>query len=75
MTMKRWLTFVVAASLLCGGVAQAQVARSQFNGTVTDSAGGVFGRCHSGYYLLLRMSSSSFWIGVKSIHSGRLIRR
>ncbi len=41
MTMKRWLTFVVAASLLCGGVAQAQVARSQFNGTVTDSAGGV----------------------------------
>ena len=41
MTMKRWLTLVVAASLLCGGVAQAQVARSQFNGTVTDSAGGV----------------------------------
>ena len=34
-------TLVVAACLLCGGVAHAQVARSQFNGTVTDSAGGV----------------------------------
>jgi hypothetical protein len=39
--MGRCLTVVVAASLLCGGVAHAQVARSQFNGTVTDSAGGV----------------------------------
>ena len=34
-------TFVVAACLLCSDVAHAQVARSQFNGTVTDSAGGV----------------------------------
>ncbi|MDQ3214094.1 MAG: carboxypeptidase regulatory-like domain-containing protein, partial [Acidobacteriota bacterium] len=34
-------TLVIAACLLCGGVAHAQVARSQFNGTVTDSAGGV----------------------------------
>ncbi len=41
MTMRRCLTTLVAACLLCGGVAQAQVARSQFNGTVTDSAGGV----------------------------------
>src|SRR5215208_2866073 len=32
---------VVAAGLLLGGVAQAQVARSQFNGTVTDPGGGV----------------------------------
>ena len=41
MTTRAWLTLVVAACLLCGGVAHAQVARSQFNGTVTDSAGGV----------------------------------
>ena len=41
MTMRRCLALVVAACLFCGGVAQAQVARSQFNGTVTDSAGGV----------------------------------
>ena len=41
MTTKSCLTLVVAACLLCGGVAHAQVARSQFNGTVTDSAGGV----------------------------------
>ncbi len=34
-------TLVVAVSVLCGGVAHAQVARSQFNGTVTDPAGGV----------------------------------
>jgi hypothetical protein len=33
--------FVVAACLLCSQVAYAQVARSQFNGTVTDPAGGV----------------------------------
>src|SRR4026209_229138 len=32
---------VVALSLLCGSVAFAQVARSQYNGTVTDSNGGV----------------------------------
>jgi hypothetical protein len=41
MTTKACQTLVVAACLLCGGVAHAQVARSQFNGTVTDSAGGV----------------------------------
>ena len=41
MTTRACRTFVVAACLLCGGVAHAQVARSQFNGTVTDSAGGV----------------------------------
>jgi hypothetical protein len=32
---------LVAAYLLCSGVAYAQGARSQFNGTVTDAAGGV----------------------------------
>jgi len=31
----------VAACLFCGAVAHAQVARSQFNGTVTDASGGV----------------------------------
>jgi hypothetical protein len=41
MTTRACRTLVVAAWLLCGGVAHAQVARSQFNGTVTDSAGGV----------------------------------
>ena len=41
MTMRVCQTLVVAACLLGGGVAHAQVARSQFNGTVTDSAGGV----------------------------------
>ncbi len=41
MTTKAGLTLVVVTSLLYGGVAHAQVARSQFNGTVTDSAGGV----------------------------------
>jgi hypothetical protein len=41
MTTKACQTLVVAACLLCGGVAHAQVARSQFNGTVTDAAGGV----------------------------------
>ena len=34
-------SLAVVALVLCAGVAQAQVARSQFNGTVTDSAGGV----------------------------------
>jgi len=34
-------TLVAAAWLFCAGAAHAQVARSQFNGTVTDSAGGV----------------------------------
>ena len=41
MTTRACRTLVVAASLLYGGVAHAQVARSQFNGTVSDSAGGV----------------------------------
>jgi hypothetical protein len=41
MTTRPCQTLVVAACLLFGGVAHAQVARSQFNGTVTDSAGGV----------------------------------
>src|SRR5688572_33369882 len=41
MSMRGCLTVVVAACLLGGGVAQAQVARSQFNGTVTDPGGGV----------------------------------
>ena len=41
MTTRASRSLVVAAWLLCGGIAHAQVARSQFNGTVTDSAGGV----------------------------------
>ena len=41
MTMKACQTLVVAACLLYGGGVHAQVARSQFNGTVTDTAGGV----------------------------------
>src|SRR5258707_308446 len=41
MTIRVCQVLVVAASLLGSGVAHAQVARSQFNGTVTDSAGGV----------------------------------
>jgi hypothetical protein len=41
MTTRVCRTLIVAAFLLGGGVADAQVARSQFNGTVTDSAGGV----------------------------------
>ena len=41
MTTRACRTFVVAACLLYGQVTHAQVARSQFNGTVTDSAGGV----------------------------------
>ena len=41
MTRERCLALVVAACLLCADAAYAQVARSQFNGTVTDSAGGV----------------------------------
>ena len=38
-TVRRAL--VAVSFLLCAAVAHAQVARSQFNGTVTDSAGGV----------------------------------
>ena len=41
MTRGRCLALVVVACLFCADVAHAQVARSQFNGTVTDSAGGV----------------------------------
>ena len=41
MTIRACRTLVFAAVLLCGGVAHAQVARSQFNGTVTDTGGGV----------------------------------
>jgi hypothetical protein len=41
MTTRAFRALVVAASLSCAGIAHAQVARSQFNGTVTDSAGGV----------------------------------
>ena len=41
MTRGRCLALVVVACLFCPDVARAQVARSQFNGTVTDSAGGV----------------------------------
>ena len=41
MTRGRCLALVVVACLLSPDVARAQVARSQFNGTVTDSAGGV----------------------------------
>ena len=41
MTRGRCLALVAVACLLCPDVARAQVARSQFNGTVTDSAGGV----------------------------------
>ncbi len=41
MTTRSCLSIVVAAAVLCGGVAHAQVARSQFNGTVTDAADGV----------------------------------
>jgi hypothetical protein len=41
MTTRACRTLVVAACLLFGGVAHAQVARSQFNGTVTDPGGGV----------------------------------
>jgi hypothetical protein len=42
MTARACQCLVVAATLLwSGGSAHAQVARSQFNGTVTDSAGGV----------------------------------
>ena len=38
-TVRRAL--VAVSFLLCAAVAEGQVARSQFNGTVTDSAGGV----------------------------------
>ena len=41
MTTRICQTLVVVACVLCSGAAHAQVARSQFNGTVTDSAGGV----------------------------------
>ena len=41
MTIRAGKALVVAAWLLGGGVAHAQVARSQFNGTVTDPGGGV----------------------------------
>src|SRR5687768_9250432 len=41
MTRGRCLALVVVACLFSPDVARAQVARSQFNGTVTDSAGGV----------------------------------
>ena len=38
----RWsVALVVTACLISGGVAKAQGARSQFNGTVTDTSGGV----------------------------------
>ena len=41
MATRRCLILGFSAFLFSGSVAQAQVARSQFNGTVTDSAGGV----------------------------------
>ncbi|MGH9308251.1 MAG: carboxypeptidase-like regulatory domain-containing protein, partial [Vicinamibacterales bacterium] len=41
MTTRPCRTFLVAGCLLITGIAHAQVARSQFNGTVTDPAGGV----------------------------------
>lgn len=41
MTTRACRTFLVAGCLLFAGIAHAQVARSQFNGTVTDPAGGV----------------------------------
>src|SRR5687767_15914916 len=41
MEIRACRTLVFAAVLLYGGVAHAQVARSQFNGTVTDPGGGV----------------------------------
>src|SRR5215216_1397954 len=41
MTTGACRTLAVAACLLFGGGAHAQVARSQFNGTVTDPGGGV----------------------------------
>src|ERR671916_370586 len=37
----RCLVLVIVVALLSADAAHAQVARSQFNGTVTDSAGGV----------------------------------
>ena len=41
MITKAWTSLVVAVFLAVGGTASAQVARSQFNGTVTDAGGGV----------------------------------
>ena len=41
MTMRVVQALVAAACVLCGTLAHAQGARSQFNGTVTDSGGGV----------------------------------
>ncbi len=40
MTKRMCQTFALVACVLCAGAAHAQVARSQFNGTVTDSQGG-----------------------------------
>jgi hypothetical protein len=39
MTTRAFWTLGIVASLLGGGIAHAQGARAQFNGTVTDSAG------------------------------------
>src|SRR4029078_2786613 len=41
MATSRCQTLVLGVGVLCSNVAHAQVARSQFNGIVTDSAGGV----------------------------------
>ena len=41
MTMRVVQALVAAACVVCGTLAHAQGARSQFNGTVTDSGGGV----------------------------------
>ena len=41
MITKAWTSLVVAVFLAGGSAAYAQVARSQFNGTVTDAGGGV----------------------------------
>src|SRR4051812_1412606 len=41
MTTRICQTLVLVVGVLCSNVAHAQVARSQFNGIVTDSAGGV----------------------------------
>src|SRR4029450_557362 len=40
MTTRICQTLVLVVGVLCSDVAHAQVARSQFNGIVTDSAGG-----------------------------------
>src|SRR5205814_10561335 len=41
MTTRICQTLVLVVGVLCSDIAHAQVARSQFNGIVTDSAGGV----------------------------------